>query len=90
MYTTTLFAGLKRIQANRGANVNEDLLVYAEARGFLFPNESAFLRSTAHRRNLSVKQIAWKEKINRRIVSGIVVPNLPQRPVGAETKPSRA
>lgn len=77
--TATLFAGLKRIQANRTANVNEDLIAHAEARGLLFPNEGAFLRQTARKRILSTKQLAWKEKINRRILEGIVVRHLPPR-----------
>jgi len=77
--TATLFAGLKRIRANRVANVNEDLIAHAEARGFLFPKESVFLRQTARKRSLSEKQLAWKEKINRRILEGIVVRHLPPR-----------
>ena len=76
--TGTLFAGLKRICACNTANANAALIAYAETRGFLFPNEALFLRSTARKRSPSAKQLAWKEKINRRIIKEIVVRKLPR------------
>ncbi len=79
--TTQIFAGLKRIQNDPEANANEALISYAETRGFLYEKEPEFLRQTAHKRNLSGKQLAWKEKINRRIVERIVVRRLRDVPV---------
>ncbi|HSC86358.1 MAG TPA: hypothetical protein VLC09_03780 [Polyangiaceae bacterium] len=80
METETLFAGLKRIQKDLSANANEALIAYANRKGYLFERELAFLLQTARKRNLSVKQVEWKEKINRRILEGIVVRKLPGRP----------
>lgn len=78
-----LFAGLKRIKADLSANANEDLIAYAYSKGFIFPNELPFLRQTARKRILSDRQLAWKEKINRRILAGIVVNRLPpHKPLG--------
>jgi hypothetical protein len=76
--TATLFSGLRRIQEDRTANTNVDLIHYANERGFLYPGEFAFLLSTARKRLLSDKQLAWKEKINRRIIEQIVVRRLPR------------
>jgi hypothetical protein len=75
--TATLFAGLRRLRDDPSANANEALIAYAQARGFLYANEFDFLARTARKRNLSEKQLAWKEKISRRIVEGIVVRKLP-------------
>lgn len=74
--TTLIFAGLKRIQNDLAANANEALISYAEDKGFLYGKESKFLRQTTLKRKLSEKQIAWKKKINRRIVEKIVVRKL--------------
>ena len=71
--TGTLFDGLKRIKADPRANPNHALIDHAEKAGYIYPNEVAFLRSTAFKRKLSEKQLAWKEKINRRILSHTVV-----------------
>lgn len=71
--TGSLFDGLRRIKENPSANANLAVIAYAERRGFLFEKESEFLRSTVRKRLLSEKQKAWKEKINRRIVSETVV-----------------
>lgn len=71
--TGTLFDGLKRIAANPSANASEDVIAYARERGFLFDKEYEFLMSTRRKRNLSDKQVAWKQKINRRILTQTVV-----------------
>lgn len=71
--TGTLFDGLKRLKANPQANPNPAVIDYAEQRGFLFEKEPQFLRATALRRKLSHAQVAWKEKINCRILSKTVV-----------------
>ena len=71
--TGTLFDGLKRIKDNPQANANLAVIEYAEERGFLFDKEPQFLRSTILKRSLSTPQLSWKEKINRRILSQIVV-----------------
>lgn len=73
MDTGSLFDGLKRIKTDPRANANLAVIAYAEARGYLFDKEPDFLRSTALKRNLSAAQIAWKEKINRRILNQTVV-----------------
>lgn len=71
--TGTLFDGLKRIKDNPQANANLAVIEYAEERGFLFDKEPQFLRSTILKRSLSTPQLSWKEKINQRILSQIVV-----------------
>lgn len=71
--TGNLFAGLKRIAANASANANEDLIMHSYNLGYIFENEYQFLMDTKHKRKLSTKQQAWKEKINRRIVNKTVV-----------------
>ena len=74
--TAPLFSGLKRIRDDISANANEALIRYAQSKGFLFEKELDFLLQTARKRKLSEKQLAWKEKINRRILNGIVVQKL--------------
>jgi hypothetical protein len=71
--TGTLFDGLKRIQRDSNANANLAVIEYAEFKGFIFENEPDFLRATIRKRKLSTAQIAWKIKINRRILNQIVV-----------------
>lgn len=72
--TGTLFDGLKRIAKDPEANPNIAVIEYAWERGFLFgENEYRFLISTARKRSLSDKQLAWKSKINRRILNQTVV-----------------
>ncbi len=71
--TGNLFAGLRRIARDPFANANEDLIVHAYRLGFIFESEYAFLISTRHKRKFSEKQLAWKEKINRRIINKTVV-----------------
>jgi len=71
--TGNLFAGLKRIAANLTANANADLISYSYKLGYIHENEYNFLMDTKNKRKLSTKQQAWKEKINRRIVSKTVV-----------------
>lgn len=71
--TGNLFEGLKRLTLDRAANANEDLIEHARKFGFLYDGEYEFLMKTRRKRKLSDKQVAWKEKINRRIVNKIVV-----------------
>jgi hypothetical protein len=77
--TGNLFDGLRRIAKDDTANANEDVIEYANERGFLFDQEYDFLTSTRRKRKLSPKQIEWKRKINRRITSQIVVQTRTQR-----------
>lgn len=77
--TGTLFDGLKRIAEDDKANANEDVIEYANERGFLFDKEYDFLMDTRRKRSLSPKQIEWKRKINRRIINQIVVQKRTQR-----------
>lgn len=72
--TGNLFTGLKRILNDNTANANDDLIEHAHSMGYLFDEkEYAFLKQTAHKRKLSSKQLAWKQKINNRILSKVVV-----------------
>jgi hypothetical protein len=72
--TGTLFDGLKRIAKDVKANANDDLIEYANRMGFLYgENEYKFLKETTRKRKLTAAQIAWKEKINRRILAQTVV-----------------
>ena len=71
--TGNTFAGLRRIASNLSANANEDLIIHAHQLGFIYENEYSFLMDTRNKRNLSSKQLHWKEKINRRILSKTVV-----------------
>ena len=72
--------GLKRIAADITANANHDLIEHAWRSGYLFgENEYTFLKQTALKRRLSDAQIAWKTKINRRILAQTRVRNRTQR-----------
>jgi len=72
--TGNLFDGLKRIANDPTANANNDLIEHAMRMGYLFgEKEYNFLRQTMLKRTLSDKQLAWKVKINRRIVSQTIV-----------------
>lgn len=56
------------------ANANSDLIEHAYRMGYLYgEKEYTFLKQTMRKRNLSAAQIAWKVKINRRIVGQTVV-----------------
>ena len=71
--TGNLFAGLKRIAKDIAANANEDLIIHSYKLGYIYESEYKFLMDTKHKRKLSPKQQAWKEKINKRIVNKTVV-----------------
>ena len=72
--TGNLFEGLKRIAGNLKANANHDLIEHAWKMGYLYgEKEYSFLLQTIRSRKLSRSQLAWKEKINRRIVRQTVV-----------------
>lgn len=71
--TGNLFAGLKRIAKDDTANPNADLIIYAYKLGYIFEKEYGFLMETRNKRKLSTKQLTWKQKINRRIISQTVV-----------------
>jgi hypothetical protein len=72
--TGGLFDGLKRIAADINANANHDLIEHAWRAGYLFgEKEYTFLKQTALKRKLSPSQLAWKQKINRRILSKAIV-----------------
>lgn len=72
--TGNLFAGLKRIAKDNGANANDDVIEYAFKNGYLFGiNEYNFLKQTKNKRKLSAKQIEWKKRINSRILNHTIV-----------------
>jgi hypothetical protein len=72
--TGNLFDGLRRIAKDLTANANNDLVEHAYRMGYLYgEREYTFLKQTMRKRNLSDAQIAWKIKINRRIVGQTVV-----------------
>lgn len=71
--TGNLFSGLKRIAIKDTANANEDLIIHAFNLGYIYEREYQFLMDTRLKRKLSDKQIAWKQKINQRIINRTVV-----------------
>jgi len=72
--TGSLFEGLKRIAKDPTANPNSDLIEHAYRAGYLYgEKEYTFLKQTMRKRKLSLSQMAWKVKINRRIVGNLVV-----------------
>ncbi|QBH00045.1 hypothetical protein [Xanthomonas oryzae] len=71
--TGTLFDGLKRIANDPHANANLDVIRHGLKLGFIYESEYDFLVSTRLKRNLSLRQLEWKRKINRRITQQIVV-----------------
>ena len=71
--TGNLFDGLKRIAKDTQANPNEDLIINAYNLGYIHEDEYEFLMQINRKRKFSDKQMAWKEKINRRIVNKTVV-----------------
>ena len=72
--TGNLFDGLKRIAKDNTANANSDLIEHAYRMGYLYSEkEYLFLKQTMKKRILSSAQIAWKTKINRRIVAQTIV-----------------
>ena len=71
--TGNLFGGLKRIVKDAKSNANEDLINHAYRLGYIFEKEYGFLMETRLKRKLSPAQLAWKEKINRRITAKTVV-----------------
>jgi hypothetical protein len=77
--TTDLFNGLKRLMHNPKANANEAVIDYAQNRNYIFDNEVQFLLSTTRKRNLTEKQLKWKEKISHRILNHIIVPRRTNR-----------
>jgi hypothetical protein len=65
---------LKRIAKDPTANANSDLIEHAMRMGYLYgEKEYTFLKKTVRKRILSEKQLAWKVKINRRIIAQTVV-----------------
>lgn len=78
--TGNLFEGLRRIAADISANANHDLIEHAWRNGYLFgEKEYTFLKQTMLKRKLSQPQMAWKEKINRRILAKTKVRQRTQR-----------
>jgi hypothetical protein len=71
--TGNLFDGLRRIALDDTANANQDLINHAYSLGYIHESEYKFLAQTRLKRKLSDKQIAWKQKINRRIINQTVV-----------------
>jgi hypothetical protein len=71
--TGNLFDGLKRIKEDISANANAELIEHAYKFGYIFESEYGFLIRTRLKRKLSDKQLAWKQKINRRILNATVV-----------------
>lgn len=71
--TGNLFEGLRRIAQDESANANEDLITHSYHLGYIYEREYKFLMDTRRKRKLSIKQMHWKQKINRRIVNKTVV-----------------
>jgi hypothetical protein len=61
---------LSKISPRNSANANYDLIEHAWRNGYLFSEkEFTFLKQTVLKRKLSASQLAWKQKINRRILA---------------------
>lgn len=74
----TLFIGLRKVRNNISARPNMRLIDYAKCRGYLYgDHEYKFLVEISERLKLSVKQVNWLQKINRRILHSIVVRRIP-------------
>ena len=71
--TGNLFAGLRRISQDQQENANEDLIIHAYKFGYIYDSEFKFLMDTRRKRKLSPKQLAWKQKIKRKIINKTVV-----------------
>ncbi|WP_334191181.1 hypothetical protein DOP62_14155 (plasmid) [Synechococcus elongatus PCC 11801] len=71
--TNSLFAGLKRIAEDNTKSPSEALILYAYNSGYLYEGEYEFLMAVRLKKTLSANQIAWRRKINRRILNQIVV-----------------
>lgn len=71
--TGNLFAGLKRLATDNSANANADLIEHAYMFNYIYEEEYKFLKETRFKKKLSPKQLAWKQKINRRITNRTVV-----------------
>jgi len=71
--TGNLFEGLRRITEDDSANANADLIEHAYKFGYIYESEYGFLMRTKLKRKLTEKQVSWKKKINRRIISAAVV-----------------
>lgn len=78
--TGNLFAGLRRIIDDETANANEDLIIHSYQFGYIFESEYNFLMQTRRKRILSIKQLDWKRRINRRIINQTVVRKKPLAP----------
>ena len=52
---------------------NEALIEHAYEFGYIYETEYKFLHDTRSKRKLSTKQLAWKRKINKRILQQTVV-----------------
>lgn len=76
----TLSDGLNLLRDNHLARPNAMLIEHAMNKGFLYgEHEYNFLRQMNRKRNISPKQEHWLQKINRRILMGIVVRQLPDQ-----------
>ncbi len=69
---STLFEGLKRIHRRPVSAPNVAVIEYAERQGLLQGREADFLRDTRKKRQLTLRQAAWREAINARILGKTV------------------
>ena len=88
--TVPLVSGLKRIKKDVSARISKNVIEYAWRKGYLWGNEEkSFLLSIAQKQNrrLTEKQLAWKQKIRRRIIKQIYV-SKPRKPQGSDLSES--
>ena len=69
----SVFDGIKRIQDDIRANTNVALTKHCHQHEILNEKEAEFLFNTALSRKLSEKQLAWKEKLNTRILKELTI-----------------
>lgn len=66
-----VFAAIKRIKKDETKSLNEDAIVYLYGNGMLNDWEYNFLQNTKAKRNLSLKQLDNRIKINRKVLGAI-------------------
>ena len=66
-----IFQAVKRIQDDDESALNEDAIEYAHARGWLTDWEYKFSQDTKRKRKLSSKQLAYRTRINKKILAWI-------------------
>jgi len=68
LHSKPIVAGLKRVQADRDAALNEAALNFALAKGWITERDYRFGMDTRRKRKFSDAQLKWRRDINRRVL----------------------